>query len=191
MEYENVIKEIDDLKYINNVVNFGRQIGEEEIENVIKIAKSFGYHYNYEDFEGIKIFSFYKHMNELQRNMIEIVKNQINLLDNTTFTYWKIYRDFKVWFVNVKINKPILTEEEKINNPEYITQLVMNEKNKELTQKSYNLGYKICGLYLSYYIKDKSKRLEHCENLLNELTSEKEILKVKGYISKLKKIYKL
>ena len=67
----------------------------------------------------------------------------------------------------------------------------MNEENKELKQKSYDLGYKICGLYLSYYIKDKSKRLEYCENLLNELTSEKEILKVKGYISKLKKIYQL
>jgi hypothetical protein len=67
----------------------------------------------------------------------------------------------------------------------------MNEKNKKLTQKSYDLGYKICGLYLSYYIKDKSKRLECCENLLNELTNKKEILKVKGYISKLKKIYEL
>ena len=189
MEYENVIKAIDNLKYINDGLNCGRVGEKEEIENVIEIANSFGYHYTNEDFEGIGLF--YKNMNKLQGDMIEIVKNKINLLDNTTFRYWKIYRDFKLWFVCVEINIPNLTEEDKINNPEYIGQLVMNEENKELTQKSYDLGYKICGLYLSYYIKDKSKRLEYCENLLNELTNKKEILKVKGYMSKLKKIYKL
>ena len=189
MEYENVIKSIDNLKYINDQACSGLIGEKEEIENVIEIANSFGYHYTNEDFEGIGLF--YKNMNKLQSDIIEIVKNQINLLDNTTFEYWKIYRDFKVWFVSVEINIPNLTEEDKINNPEYIGQLVMNEENKELTQKSYDLGYKICGLYLSYYIKDKSKRLECCENLLNELTNKKEILKVKGYMSKLKKIYKL
>jgi hypothetical protein len=189
MEYENVIKSIDNLKYINDQACSGLIGEKEEIENVIEIANSFGYHYTNEDFEGIGLF--YKNMNKLQGDMIEIVKNKINLLDNTTFRYWKIYRDFKLWFVCVEINIPNLTEEEKINNPEYIGQLVMNEENKELTQKSYDLGNKICGLYLSYYIKDKSKRLEYCENLLNELTNKKEILKVKGYMSKLKKIYKL
>lgn len=96
-----------------------------------------------------------------------------------------------MYFRRVEINIPNLTEEEKINNPEYIGKLVMNEENKELTQKSYDLGYKICSLYLSYYIEDISKRLEHCENLLTELTNENEILKVKKYISKLKRIYKL
>ena len=189
MEYENVIKAIDNLKYINDGLNCGRVGEKEEIENVIEIANSFGYHYTNEDFEGIGLF--YKNMNKLQSDIIEIVKNQINLLDNTTFEYWKIYRDFKVWFVSVEINIPNLTEEDKINNPEYIGQLVMNEENKELTQKSYDLGYKICGLYLSYYIKDKSKRLECCENLLTKLTNENEILKVNKYISKLNKIYKL
>lgn len=189
MEYENVIKAINDLKYINNVLKCGQGGEKEEIENVIEIANSFGYYYTNEHFKDNE--EFYKNMNKLQSDIIEIVKNQINLLDNTTFKYWRIYRDFKVWFVSVEINIPNLTEEEKINNPEYICQLVMNEENKKLTQKSYDLGYKICGLYLSYYIEDKSKRLEHCENLLNELTNEKEILKVKSYISKLKKIYKL
>lgn len=189
MEYENVIKAIDDLKYINNQVCCGLIGEKEDIENVIEIANSFGYHYTNEDFEGIELF--YKNMNKLQSDIIEIVKNQINLLDNTTFRYWRIYRDFKLWFVRVEINAPNLTEEEKINNPEYIGQLVMNEENKELTQKSYDLGYKICGLYLSYYIEDKSKRLEYCENLLTELIDKKEILKVKGYILKLKKIYEL
>jgi len=58
----------------------------------------------------------------------------------------------------------------------------MNEENKELTQKSYDLRYKICGLYLSYYIEDKSKRLEHCKNLLNELTDKKEILSKRLHI---------
>lgn len=189
MEYENVIKAIDNLKYINNGLHCGRVGEKEQIENVIEIANSFGCTYTNEDFEDIELY--YKNINKLQSDIIEIVKNQINLLDNTTFRYWRIYSDFKVWFVRVKINIPNLTEKEKINNPEYIGQLVMNEENKELTQKSYDLGYKICGLYLSYYIKDKSKRLEYCENLLTELTNEKEILKVKGYISKLKKIYKL
>lgn len=189
MEYENVIKAIDDLKYVNNQACSGLIGEKEDIENIIEIANSFGYTYTNEDFEGKKLY--YKNVFNLQSDMIEIVKNQINLLDNTTFRYWRIYSDFKVWFRRVEISIPNLTEEEKINNPEYIGQLVMNEENKELTQKSYDLGYKICSLYLSYYIEDKSKRLEYCENLLTELTNENEILKVNKYISKLKKIYKL
>jgi hypothetical protein len=189
MEYENVIKSIDNLKYINDQACSGLIGEKEEIENIIEIANSFGFHYTNEDFKGVELY--YKNINKLQSDIIEIVKNQINLLDNTTFRYWRIYRDFKVWFRRVEINAPNLTEEEKINNPEYIGQLVMNEENKELTQKSYDLGYKICGLYLSYYIKDKSKRLECCENLLTKLTNENEILKVNKYISKLNKIYKL
>ena len=136
MEYENVIKAIDDLKYINNILNCG-QVGEkEDIENVIEIANSFGYHYTNEDFEGIE--SFYKNMNKLQSDIIEIVKNQINLLDNTTFRYWRIYCDFKVWFVSVEINIPNLTEKEKINNPEYISGEFYSKNVKELK----NIFYK-------------------------------------------------
>lgn len=51
MEYENVIKAIDNLKYINDGLNCGRVGEKEEIENVIEIANSFGYHYTNEDYE--------------------------------------------------------------------------------------------------------------------------------------------
>ena len=61
-------------------------------------------------------------------------------------------------------------------------------RKKKLTQKSYDVWYKICSLYLCYYIEDKTKRLESCEKILNKLIDN---LEVKRYISKLKKIYKL
>ena len=76
----------------------------------------------------------------------------MNLLDNTKFKYWKLYYNFRLYFLWIflseNINEPNLTEEEKINNPKYIKQLKMTEENKELTQKSYDLGYKICGLVI-------------------------------------------
>jgi hypothetical protein len=91
-------------------------------------------------FKGKELY--YKNINKLQSEIIEIVKNQINCLDNTKFIYWEIYIDFKkwFWFSRVEINEPNLTEKEKINNPKYIKQLAMSEENKELTQKSYDLG---------------------------------------------------
>ena len=186
MEYENVIIAINKLKTINDYANSGLI---EPIEEIIEIANSFGCIYIKENFEGIQLY--YQNINKLKSEIISIIVRNINSLDNTKFIYWKIYRDLKLYFPSVEVNIPNLTEEEKINNVTYIKQLKMTEENKKLTQKSYDTGYKICGLYLCYYIKDTTKRLEGCEKILNELIDENDILEVQRYISKLKKIYKL
>jgi len=186
MKYENVIIAINKLKTINDYANSGLI---EPIEEIIEIANSFGCIYIKENFEGIQLY--YQNINKLKSEIISIIVRNINSLDNTKFIYWKIYRDLKLYFPSVEVNIPNLTEEEKINNVTYIKQLKITEENKKLTQKSYDAGYKICSLYLSYYIEDKTKRLESCEKILNELIDENDILEVKRYISKLKKIYKL
>lgn len=186
MEYENLIIAINKLKTINDYANSGLI---EPIEEIIEIANSFGCIYIKENFEGIQLY--YQNINKLKSEIISIIVCNINSLDNTKFIYWKIYRYLKLYFPSVEVNIPNLTEEEKINNVTYIKQLNMTEENKKLTQKSYDAGYKICSLYLCYYIEDKTKRLESCEKILNELINENDILEVKRYISKLKKIYKL
>ncbi len=185
--YENVCADIDKLEFVNSII-LG-DIQDEPTEKIIEISNSFGLSYTKQDFEDCELYGI--NINKLKSEMIEIIVDKINLFDNTKYIYWKIYRYFKLYFPGIKINIPNLTEEEKLCNVKYIKQLRMNEENKQLTQKSYDLGYKICGLYLSYYIKDKRERLEHCENLLNELTNEDEILEVKNYIIKLKNIYKI
>jgi len=191
MEYENVIIAINKLKIINDYSNNEYVNSDiiEIIDEIIEIANSFNCIYTKENFEDIELY--YQNIKKLKDEIISIIVHNINSLDNTKFIFWKIYRDFKLYFPCVEVNIPKLTEEEKINNVKYIKQLIMNEENKKLTQKSYDIGYKICGLYLSYYIKDTKKRLESCENLLNELIDENDILEVKKYISRLKKIYKL
>jgi hypothetical protein len=189
MEYENVIIAINKLKTINDYANSGLIEPIEEIIEIIEIANSFGCIYIKENFESIQLY--YQNINKLKSEIISIIVRNINSLDNTKFIYWKIYRDLKLYFPSVEVNIPNLTEEEKINNVTYIKQLKMTEENKKLTQKSYDAGYKICSLYLCYYIEDKTKRLESCEKILNELINENDILEVKRYISKLKKIYKL
>ena len=186
MEFEYVIIAINKLKIIKDYANGNLA---EPTKEIIDIANSFDLTYTIEDFDGVGLF--YKNIIKLKDDIILIIANEMNLLDNTTFMYWKIYRDLKFYVPHIEINTPNLTETEKIHNVKYIKQLIMSEENKLLTQKSFDAGYKICGLYLSYYIKNKKERLEYCENLLYELTNECDVLEVKNYISKMKKLSNL
>lgn len=193
IEYNNMYTKFDKLielkRFIDNEQFF------DNIEKIIDTSKTFGVNEqiqhildNINDYTNIDEIEIA--LNQIKNIIVNVFVNELNTFDNTKYEYFKIWNKFIIYFhiyneFNLKF--PELSEYEKINNPQYLKQLKITNENKELIQKSYDNGHKICGLYLSYYIKDKEKRLEYCTNLLNELDNERDITEVNKEISKLKK----
>jgi len=197
IEYNNMYAKLDKLIELKRFIDDEQVF--DNIEKIINISKTFGVDEqvqhildninDYTNTDNIEIA-----LNQIKNINVSVFVNELNTFDNTKYEYFMIWNKFIIYFhiyneFNLKF--PELSEYEKINNPKYLKQLKMTDENKELIQKSYDNGYKICGLYLSYYIKDKKERLEYCTNLLEQLDIQSDIIEVNKEISKLKKIYKL